>query len=339
MRVEECFAVAFAYTLKDKFAALTGWPGIKRVCGRKGQGIWMEQQRNGACTLKQISSYLVFLFFLVTVDVQLSTLLFQQGVAWQLSGVHAEEDDFRRLSLSEQQLASLVTICRDSGMRPGELLAILRSDIAKSARVPGKAVSNSGSQIRAETLSNSVDFLLKWKLRMLRYNSQGFERVSGYYSAILDDVVCFPVDSDGIVYENSWMFERNYGGRRGHEGTDLMPPENLRGQYRIVSMTEGIVEKIGWLPLGGYRIGIRSPSGGYFYYAHLDSYSRSFRVGEHVSAGTVLGWMGDTGYGPEGTRGKFDVHLHLGIYIRTENAQELSVNPYWVLRFAQAIRA
>jgi len=33
--------------------------------------------------------------------------------------------------------------------------------------------------------------------------------------------------------------------------------------------------------------------------------------------------------------GMFDVHLHLGIYIRTEQSQEQSVNPYWVLRYAE----
>ena len=35
----------------------------------------------------------------------------------------------------------------------------------------------------------------------------------------------------------------------------------------------------------------------------------------------------------ENTMGKFDVHLHLGIYIQTERMEELSVNPYWILRF------
>lgn len=134
------------------------------------------------------------------------------------------------------------------------------------------------------------------------------------------------------------MFERTYGGQRGHEGTDLMPPENIAGYYPVVSMTDGVVEKIGWLPKGGWRIGIRSPSGGYFYYAHLDSYSRSYGVGDRISAGEVLGTMGDTGYGEEGTRGKFAVHLHLGIYIHTEEYEELSVNPYWVLRWAEQMR-
>lgn len=42
--------------------------------------------------------------------------------------------------------------------------------------------------------------------------------------------------------------------------------------------------------------------------------------------------MGNTGYGSEGTRGKFPVHLHLGIYIEVPFQKELSVNPYWLLK-------
>jgi murein DD-endopeptidase MepM/ murein hydrolase activator NlpD len=41
--------------------------------------------------------------------------------------------------------------------------------------------------------------------------------------------------------------------------------------------------------------------------------------------------MGNTGEGEEGTKGKFDVHLHFGIYIRDENREE-TVNPYPFLR-------
>ena len=63
----------------------------------------------------------------------------------------------------------------------------------------------------------------------------------------------------------------------------------------MISMTDGKIEKIGWLPLGGYRIGIRSPHGGYFYYAHLASYEKYFQTGEAVEAGQILGFMGDTG--------------------------------------------
>ena len=64
-------------------------------------------------------------------------------------------------------------------------------------------------------------------------------------------------------------------------------------------MSSGTVEKVGWLELGGWRIGIRSPSGAYLYYAHLYSYSRDWKEGDTVEAGELLGFMGDSGYGRE----------------------------------------
>ena len=42
--------------------------------------------------------------------------------------------------------------------------------------------------------------------------------------------------------------------------------------------------------------------------------------------------MGDTGYGKEGTHGKFPVHLHFGIYYN-ENGEERSLNPYYLLKY------
>ena len=41
--------------------------------------------------------------------------------------------------------------------------------------------------------------------------------------------------------------------------------------------------------------------------------------------------MGNTGYGDEGTRGKFQVHLHFGVYVR-DKAGEKSINPYYLLK-------
>ncbi len=135
------------------------------------------------------------------------------------------------------------------------------------------------------------------------------------------------------TYENSWMFQRTYGGTRGHEGIDLMATKNERGIYPILSMTDGVVTNLGWLEKGGYRIGITTESGTYYYYAHLDSYA-NLREGDEVSAGEFLGYMGDSGYGSEGTKGKFEVHLHLGIYSYLEG-KEISLNPYYVLKLLE----
>ncbi|MDO4337575.1 MAG: M23 family metallopeptidase [Eubacteriales bacterium] len=167
----------------------------------------------------------------------------------------------------------------------------------------------------------------------LKYKREEFFLLRSCYEAIWSDLVYFPIPGGGdISYEDSWLAPREYGGDRLHEGTDLFGLVETSGYYPVISMTDGTVEKVGWLPLGGYRIGIRAPHGGYFYYAHLSSYDRDFSRGEQVEAGDILGYMGNTGYGPEGTMGQFPVHLHLGIYIRTPSVDELSVNPYWILK-------
>ena len=57
--------------------------------------------------------------------------------------------------------------------------------------------------------------------------------------------------------------------------------------------------------------------------------------GDKVKAGEILGFLGDTGYGEEGTRGKFPPHLHLGIYIAEKEREEYPLNPYPVLQFLQ----
>lgn len=164
-----------------------------------------------------------------------------------------------------------------------------------------------------------------------------YQELKKYYYAVLNDVKYFPVPlkengESYVSFEDSWYAVRSYGGVRKHEGSDLMPEYNISGLYPIVSITDGIVEKIGWLEKGGYRIGIRSSSGAYFYYAHLESYAKDIKKGDKMKAGQLLGFMGDTGYGPEGTTGMFDVHLHLGIYVDTPIG-ELSVNPYYILLY------
>jgi murein DD-endopeptidase MepM/ murein hydrolase activator NlpD len=58
------------------------------------------------------------------------------------------------------------------------------------------------------------------------------------------------------------------------------------------------------------------------------------KIGDTINAGQILGYMGDSGYGKEGTKGMFDVHLHFGIYVETPFG-ELSVNPYCILVYLE----
>lgn len=87
---------------------------------------------------------------------------------------------------------------------------------------------------------------------------------------------------------------------------------------------------------GGLEDWDHGTDGSVFYYAHLDSYAE-LEKGDPVKAGDLLGYMGDSGYGEEGTTGEFPVHLHLGIYLK-EGTEEISVNPYPVLRYAENAR-
>ncbi len=171
-------------------------------------------------------------------------------------------------------------------------------------------------------------------------HNKSYIELKTYYNAILRDIKCYPVnpDADGklnISFIDTWNSYRSYGGNRRHEGCDLMSEENIRGVYPVVSMTDGTVEKMGWLEQGGYRIGIRGTYGAYYYYAHLESYAQELEIGDTVKAGDLLGYMGDSGYGTEGTVGKFDVHLHVGIYVETDFG-ELSVNPYWIMCYLES---
>lgn len=167
---------------------------------------------------------------------------------------------------------------------------------------------------------------------------ENYENYANQFKTFIDDLKYFPVpysenSKNGYVnYQNSWGNERLYGGERKHEGTDIMGDKNIRNYYPVISITDGVVENLGWLELGGYRVGIRSIGGGYFYYAHLATYYDGLKEGDVVKAGQLIGFMGDTGYSKvEGTTGNFDVHLHVGIYLNIDN-QEISINPYYILK-------
>lgn len=178
-----------------------------------------------------------------------------------------------------------------------------------------------------------------WERLSERYPKET-EEEAGYLNAVWSDIVYFPVPDSSrsedktVAFENSWMQSRTYGGQRGHEGTDIMASDNRRGVYPVLSVSDGVVEKMGWLPQGGYRIGVRSPHGAYFYYAHLSDYAEGLAEGDEVHAGELLAFMGDTGYSEvEGTTGNFDVHLHFGVYLNNAQGEEFAVNSYAVLQY------
>jgi murein DD-endopeptidase MepM/ murein hydrolase activator NlpD len=55
------------------------------------------------------------------------------------------------------------------------------------------------------------------------------------------------------------------------------------------------VFSVGWNDLGGWRLWLRDRDGNEFYYAHLSAFSPFAVNGRQVKAGTVLGFMGNSG--------------------------------------------
>lgn len=266
-------------------------------------------------------SYFAGIFLLAFFAVLNTGVLISVSGFQRLQKPVVSQPDFRRQPVSETMQVYLKQ-ATDPGRDVG--LYWMATDF-ENRRFPGK-VSPSGFQ----------KLYRQWR------NQTGWDAYVQSCRAIWNDVKYFPIPQslddteDKISYVDSWMFERNYGGKRGHEGTDIMAEKNTPGYYPVVSMTDGVVTEKGWLEKGGWRIGITAPTGAYFYYAHLDSYAE-LEKGDPVKAGDLLGYMGDSGYGEEGTTGEFPVHLHLGIYLK-EGTEEISVNPYPVLRYAENAR-
>ncbi|MCL1964533.1 MAG: M23 family metallopeptidase [Firmicutes bacterium] len=138
-----------------------------------------------------------------------------------------------------------------------------------------------------------------------------------------DPTRVFPLSKTArYSYEPGFGDGRSFGGERFHEGVDIIAPKGTP----VRSVCNGVVTNKGWLTLGGYRIGVTDAFGVYHYYAHLSAYA-DVEIGDTVSAGQVLGYVGSTGYGPEGTDDQMVPHLHFGLYMN-----DAAVDPYQYLR-------
>ncbi len=263
--------------------------------------------------------YLLFCFLLCLFLVLGTRRLFEESRESRLKTTVVKSDSFRKQWMDSQMLELIKTT-----EKPGEFLGLYWLETAFSQ----------------EEFLNPYDLQTFQKLKKDWEGSQDWEAYRKVCEALWNDLTYFPVPEPsngveaGVSFVDSWMFERSYGGKRGHEGTDIMAAVDERGRYPVVSMTDGVIRHKGWLEKGGYRLGIVAPGGAYFYYAHLDSYA-DLEEGDSVKAGDLLGFMGDTGYSKvEGTTGNFPVHLHVGIYLVLDG-EEISYNPYYALRFLE----
>ena len=122
-------------------------------------------------------------------------------------------------------------------------------------------------------------------------------KIYKHFNSIDLETHVFPIPvQHSYSYRSTWGANRGWGGRRSHEGTDLFASYGIP----VVSTSHGVIEVMGWNNFGGWRIGIRDNHNSYHYYAHLAYYDKGIKVGDIVEPGTLIGYVGSSGYGKEG---------------------------------------
>lgn len=127
-----------------------------------------------------------------------------------------------------------------------------------------------------------------------------------------------PVPVKGVKrgeLRDTWGASRSQG--RNHEGIDIMAERGTK----VYSATDGLIADLRNNNLGGKIIWIIGPAGSWHYYAHLDGHKRGLKVGNYVSKGDLIGYVGNTG------NARYTApHLHYGIYLNGKGRG--AVNPY-----------
>ena len=135
----------------------------------------------------------------------------------------------------------------------------------------------------------------------------------------------------GYSHCSDFGMSRSFGFARKHLGNDLMGSLGTP----IVAVEGGVVEAMGWNRYGGWRVGIRSfDSKRYYYYAHLQKdhpFVEGLQVGDMVSAGDLIGFMGRTGYSDKENVNNIEtVHLHFGLQLVFDESQKECNSEIWI---------
>jgi murein DD-endopeptidase MepM/ murein hydrolase activator NlpD len=142
----------------------------------------------------------------------------------------------------------------------------------------------------------------------------------------------FPlIDDTYQPYGNDFDVSRSYSDQETasiHEGIDIIAP----AWVPVFAAHEGKVREIGWDNHDGWRILIEASNGIVLKYAHLNGFPEGLKQGQQVSRGQLIGYVGDTGNGPKGTKGKYEPHLHVGMY-DTNVEPWKPLNAYYFLKW------
>ncbi|MSW99945.1 MAG: peptidoglycan DD-metalloendopeptidase family protein [Actinobacteria bacterium] len=136
----------------------------------------------------------------------------------------------------------------------------------------------------------------------------------------------FPVASE-VEFIDSWGYPRMTGtpSAHWHQGTDIFADYGTP----LIASENGTIARVGTGTLGGNKLWVVGESGTEYYYAHLSAFAPGVSDGMRVTAGQLVGYVGDTG----NARGT-SPHLHFEVHPGGGDA----VNPYPLLKAAYGNR-
>ena len=97
----------------------------------------------------------------------------------------------------------------------------------------------------------------------------------------------FPVYGDPRVADD-FGAARQIG---AHEGNDIFAAFGSP----VLAVADGTLNRVGTLPISGNRLWLKTERGDSFFYAHLSAFAPEAVSGRKVRAGTLLGFVGNTG--------------------------------------------
>ncbi|MGZ4757808.1 MAG: M23 family metallopeptidase, partial [Acidimicrobiales bacterium] len=167
----------------------------------------------------------------------------------------------------------------------------LQATLGRVAEVNQRLENAKAVQYAATLVSQAAD----WQMRTALNNSHVF--IPGYV---------FPV-AGPVQFVDSFGYPRlvGTGQQHWHEGCDVMSPMGTP----LVAAEDGIVTKVGENSLGGLSLKITGTSGYWHYYAHLSGFAPGLVEGQPIKAGTLVGFVGNTGDAAGGP-----THLHYEIH-------------------------
>jgi murein DD-endopeptidase MepM/ murein hydrolase activator NlpD len=129
----------------------------------------------------------------------------------------------------------------------------------------------------------------------------------------------FPVYGDARVADD-FGAARQIG---AHQGNDIFAAFGSP----VLAVADGTLNRVGTLPISGNRLWLKTERGDSFFYAHISAFGPEAVSGRKVKAGTLLGFVGNTG-DAEPT----PPHLHFEIHPGDKKA----IDPHEVLAAWQA---